>query len=556
MTSRKVGYMYHPDVGTFFFGEGHPMKPQRAKMVHSLIMAYDVYRKLDSFEPSPASKQDLEMFHSKDYVTYLRSALPGVFDDPIERARHFVGVSEDCPLFTDVYSHQSLCVGATMDAATILNDGRHDVTVNWLGGLHHAKRDASSGFCYFNDIVLGILELLKCHARVLYVDIDIHHGDGVEEAFLQTNRVFTLSFHFHDGIFFPESGALDDSGPQGEGRGYTLNVPLDQGCSDQSFMYVFKPIFSAVFDRYKPGAIVLQCGADSLGGDILGRWNLSSKGHAEAVKLVLDRGVPTMLLGGGGYTIRNTTRCWGYETALAAGMEKEIPSHVPCNPFSSYWMDSGKDDIPMTTTHVESRSDIKDMNTNATLQVLLTRALMKLKDMEIAPSLQTGIMVPPRKGFLISCGKGTVDMTSTLLEDEEGDGGGNGNEGMEEEKRKKEEEKSEIRKKNTSLKGDDSYFHQAKEILSQFSLFEDFENEFNAVYEADSDNDDDSLLDSKTNRRRVLTAIARKRLKTSVNLSGVDDGEDRISVRRSRWASKKNPYSGITSLCSWDGNMK
>ena len=163
--------------------------------------------------------------------------------------------------------------GGTLEAAMRLNAGDCDIAVNWSGGLHHAKKWEASGFCYVNDIVVGITELLKWHPRVLYIDIDIHHGDGVEEAFQLTDRVMTVSFHKYGNFFFPRTGDMYDIG-LGRGRYYSVNVPLREGMDDESYQLLFKPIITAVIDNFDPSVIVLQCGADSLGCDRLGCFNL------------------------------------------------------------------------------------------------------------------------------------------------------------------------------------------------------------------------------------------------------------------------------------------
>jgi len=144
--------------------------------------------------------------------------------------------------------------------------------------LHHAKKAECSGFCYTNDIVLAILELLRYHPRVLYIDIDVHHGDGVEEAFYLSDRVMCVSFHRHGDGFFPQTGALTDSGA-GAGKNHSLNFPMQDGMDDDNYQRLFASIIGAVMQNYKPTAIVLQCGADSLTGDKLGPFNLTLRGH-------------------------------------------------------------------------------------------------------------------------------------------------------------------------------------------------------------------------------------------------------------------------------------
>lgn len=176
----------------------------------------------------------------------------------------------DCPVFHGLYNFCTYSAGASVDAARALNGRVSDIAINWSGGLHHAKKGGASGFCYINDIVLAILELLRFHPRVLYIDIDVHHGDGVEQAFWSNDRVMTLSFHKYDKAnFFPGTGALDSYGPKPSwkpGSHFSLNVPLKDGIGDQDYVWLFKQVVDPTVAAYQPTAIVLQCGADSLGG--------------------------------------------------------------------------------------------------------------------------------------------------------------------------------------------------------------------------------------------------------------------------------------------------
>ncbi len=175
------------------------------------------------------------------------------------------------------------------------------------------------------DIVLGILELLRYKQRVLYIDIDVHHGDGVEEAFYTTDRVMTVSFHKY-GEYFPGTGELRDVGV-GQGKHYAVNFPLRDGIDDRSYKAIFEPIIKSVMEYYRPEAIVLQCGGDSLSGDRLGCFNLSMRGHANCVNFVKSFNLPVLVLGGGGYTMRNVSRTWAYETGLLVNqpMSNELP---------------------------------------------------------------------------------------------------------------------------------------------------------------------------------------------------------------------------------------
>lgn len=181
-----------------------------------------------------------------------------------------------------------------------------------------------------SDIVLGIIELLRFKKRVLYIDIDVHHGDGVEEAFYTTDRVMTVSFHKY-GEYFPGTGELRDIGV-GQGKHYAVNFPLRDGIDDVTYKSIFEPVIQSVMDYYQPEAIVLQCGGDSLSGDRLGCFNLSMRGHANCVNFVKSFGMPTLVLGGGGYTMRNVARTWAYETGVLVGEQMD-----PVLPYNEYY---------------------------------------------------------------------------------------------------------------------------------------------------------------------------------------------------------------------------
>ncbi|KAI6183682.1 Histone deacetylase [Aphelenchoides bicaudatus] len=347
-SKKRVSYYYDANIGNYYYGQGHVMKPQRIRMCHHLLLNYGIYRYLEVYRPLPASLDDMTRFHSEDYIQFLSTANPDNLRQFSKQMLKF-NVGEDCPVFDGLYEFCQLSSGGSLAAAVKLNKQKvnkvlvikmntsnqtiSDIVINWMGGLHHAKKSEASGFCYTNDIVLGILELLKYHQRVLYVDIDVHHGDGVEEAFYTTDRVMTVSFHKF-GDFFPGTGDLKDVGA-GRGRHYSVNVPLRDGVTDANYQSIFKPVMEKVMKVFNPGAVVLQCGADSLNGDRLGPFNLTLKGHGECVKFFRDYDVPLMLLGGGGYTPRNVARCWTYETSLAVNME--IPDELPYNDYFEYF---------------------------------------------------------------------------------------------------------------------------------------------------------------------------------------------------------------------------
>lgn len=373
--SRKVLYLHDPEIGNYYYARGHPMKPLRVQMTHSLIVNYDLYKYMDIKRPLHASYENLAAFHSEDYINFL-SSISG--DNMRELSNDLLkfNVREDCPVFTGLYDYCKLTAGGTLLAAEKINNGQCDIAINWAGGLHHAKKSEASGFCYVNDIVLGILELLKVHERVLYIDIDVHHGDGVEEAFYTSDRVMTLSFHKY-GDYFPGTGRLEDLG-YGKGRNYSVNVPLKDGIDDESYGKIFNPIVSRIIEVFRPGVIVLQCGADSISGDKLGCFNLTEKGHGNCVSFVKSFNIPMILLGGGGYTIENVAKTWTYDTSVALGLS--LDKDIPYNEYIDYYGPHYKLQIP--------KLNIPNMNTEENINHIIENIFENLRNVVPVPSVQ------------------------------------------------------------------------------------------------------------------------------------------------------------------------
>ena len=271
-SKRKVCYFYEPEIGNYHYGPGHPMKPHRLSVTHSLVFNYHLQDLMTVYRPSQASYQDITKFHDENYIKFLQTVTPLKVSNMSASLSRF-NVGNDCPVFEGMYDFCAHYTGASLNAVEKLVNNQADIAINWSGGLHHAKKAEASGFCFVNDIVIAISELLRHYPRVLYIDIDIHHGDSVQEAFYLTDRVMTLSFHKYGQNFFPGTGDLFEIG-SGQGRYYSLNVPLREGMDDESYRLIFRPILHSVVQHYQPACIVLQCGADSLAEDRLGCFNL------------------------------------------------------------------------------------------------------------------------------------------------------------------------------------------------------------------------------------------------------------------------------------------
>jgi histone deacetylase 1/2 len=210
----RVSYYFNKEIGNFHYGLNHPMKPLRVKMTHELVKNYGLLPKMDMMQPELHTQIinsiDFTKFHSDEYVDFLSRVNVENMKGLTEQLMYF-NIGEDCPVFEGLNDYCKIYTNGSILGSHYLNKGLSDISINWSGGLHHAKKHEASGFCYVNDCVLAILELLTKHQRVLYIDIDVHHGDGVEEAFFCTDRVLTCSFHKY-GDFFPGTGALDDVG--------------------------------------------------------------------------------------------------------------------------------------------------------------------------------------------------------------------------------------------------------------------------------------------------------------------------------------------------------
>jgi histone deacetylase HOS2 len=402
----NVSFHYNPDMERHHFGQTHPMKPWRLTLTKSLVNSYGMNYAMKNYTARAATFEELLDFHTEDYINFLGTVAPQPtpldVDNPSPDLRFNLGGS-DCPLFEGLYDYCSMSGGASLDAARKICANQADIAIAWGGGLHHAKRSEASGFCYVNDIVLAILQLLRIYKRVLYVDIDVHHGDGVEEAFFSSDRVMTVSFHKYDpNTFFPGTGALEDNGPRSEhnpGAHHAINVPLNDGITDEQYQWLFESVISECIKKFQPEAIALQCGADSLAGDRLGKFNLLVQGHSACVDYIKKLKIPLIMFGGGGYTPKNVARAWAYETAIAIGHEKtvastvEIPAHCP-------WRTRFEYDATLLPSIEQILGEPRqNKNTQKKLQEIIQHITEQLRFVNTAPSVQS-VVIPPDLGSI------------------------------------------------------------------------------------------------------------------------------------------------------------
>jgi acetoin utilization protein AcuC len=283
------------------FGRNHPLRIVRHSTVLDLVRILGWLPEENFRTSSPATVSQLIEFHDQAYVEALQYADSMGRVDPEIRSRFHFGTFEN-PLFPGLFERAATAVGGSVMAAELACEGH--VVFHPSGGTHHGRPDRASGFCYFNDPVFAIRTFLA-HGRdkVLYVDLDAHHGDGVEDAFSDDSRVMTISIHEQDR--WPYSGAVDD-----RRNGGARNLPVPKGLNDSEFEYLIENAVLPLARAFSPDALVLCCGADCLAGDPLSGMLLSNGALWDAVDTLIALDQPGVVLGGGGYNPWTVARYW------------------------------------------------------------------------------------------------------------------------------------------------------------------------------------------------------------------------------------------------------
>jgi len=300
------------------FGKHHPLSIIRVSGVVDICQAMGWFDD-DQFRESPrANEEQLRRFHHEDYIAAIREADEKGSVDKAVRERYRIGTMEN-PLFPGLYKRASTAVGGSILAAELAMDGR--VVFHPSGGTHHGRADRASGFCYFNDPVFAVLTFLEQGLeRILYVDLDAHHGDGVQDAFSDDGRVLTISIH--EEKRWPYSGLVED-----RGAGSARNLPVPKGFNDSELDFLMDEAVLPLAENFRPDALVVTCGADGLDGDPLSRMALSNIGLWRAVEKLVEFNSRSVILGGGGYNPWTVIRCWGGLWGRLSG--RALPQDLP-----------------------------------------------------------------------------------------------------------------------------------------------------------------------------------------------------------------------------------
>ncbi len=300
------------------YGPNHPLAIPRVSTVTDLCRALG-WLDADAFVSAPmATPAELARFHDPDYLAALARAETTQTVSAADRARFGIG-AEGNPIYPEMFRRPATSAGGVMLAARLLAEG--GIAHCPGGGTHHGRRDRAAGFCYVNDPVLGLLTWLDMGLeRLVYLDIDAHHGDGVQDAFHDDPRVFTISLH--EAGRWPFTGAAED-----RAGGAARNLPVPAGFNDSEFAVLMEAAVLPLIARLRPQAIMLQCGADGLAEDPLARLGLSNNAHRAVVAALLPLSPRLLVLGGGGYNPYTVARCWTMVWGALNGLEP--PARLP-----------------------------------------------------------------------------------------------------------------------------------------------------------------------------------------------------------------------------------
>ncbi|MBI2902717.1 MAG: acetoin utilization protein AcuC [Candidatus Methylomirabilis oxyfera] len=321
----KTAFIYSPRYLEFDYGLGHPLRNRRLELTYDLINSSGLFDLPSArcLEPEPATDDELLLFVRPDYLTILKMADAG--QSPAAAFRYGLGTGDN-PIVPGIYRWSALVAGASLLATRLVESGEVGRAFNISGGLHHAGPGKASGFCYINDAALIIADLCRRGHRVAYVDIDVHHGDGVQSAFYDTDQVMTLSIHESGSTLFPGTGFVHELG-EGKGEGYSVNVPLPATADDEIFLWGFNAVIPPLVEAFRPDILVTQLGIDTHRTDPLSHVGISLTAFAQAVRSLKALCRRWIALGGGGYDLTNVPRAW--TAAWAIMNDREPPAVLP-----------------------------------------------------------------------------------------------------------------------------------------------------------------------------------------------------------------------------------
>ena len=343
----RAAFVYDDQMSRHELRSDHPMRPVRLRYTYDLLQGYGAFDSEDAVLVSPrsATEDELQWLHTPEYVAMVRRL--GAGEGAYEAHRFNFSLQGDNPYYAGMYDAAVLSSGATLLAAEIVADRTVDVAFNISGGLHHASAGHASGFCVFNDPALAIHYFLRRGMRVAYVDVDAHHGDGVQEAFYGDDRVLTISVHESGRYLFPGTGFVAEAG-EGQGRGFSVNLPLFPYTYDEVYLEAFRQVVPPLIRGFAPDVLVTQLGIDSYHSDPLTHLQLTTMGFVEVVREFAALGLPWLATGGGGYDLSAVARAWtlAYGEMLGVEWPDALPRGFAAEHGMGHLRDSGLPEIP------------------------------------------------------------------------------------------------------------------------------------------------------------------------------------------------------------------
>ena len=348
----RTTLLYSEKFLDYNLGPLHPLRPVRVKLTHDLIQSKGLLSEdeIKITVPRVASEEEILLFHEKEYVRLVQKYS--------ERGSGLLDAG-DTPAFKGCFEATSLVVGASLEACDNIMQGKFAHAFNPSGGLHHAHPERASGFCIFNDPAISVNYLKTKYkiSRLVYIDIDAHHGDGVMYGYYSDPSLLDIDFHENGKYIFPGTGFPDEIG-ENEAKGLKLNIPLLPGTGDEAYLMAFHKLVPDIVRRFQPEMILVQCGADGHADDRLAHLRLTtnvyrevvSEMHSLAHELCEGR---LLLFGGGGYTLANVPRVW--TTAFAALSGKKLDNQIPEHWSRGFRELTGED--PPNTLHDKPTTD-------------------------------------------------------------------------------------------------------------------------------------------------------------------------------------------------------
>lgn len=378
--SRRSRLIYSPDYTTYYFHDDHPFNQRRLLLTYDLLQEYGLLREDDVALPRYATDEEIALVHDREYIETVREQ--GHCAHLLPKSESYGLGTEDVPCFPQMHEASSLIVGGSLQAVDLVMNNEADHAFNPAGGLHHAFNGRASGFCIYNDCSVAIAYLRKkWDARVLYIDTDAHHGDGVQWSFFDDPHVLTVSIHETGKYLFPGTGEITERGT-GQGYGYSVNVPLDAFTEDESFLEIYHDLIPKLIRGFKPDVILTQNGCDAHAYDPLTHLSCSMHIYQQIPRLAHRLAHEWcdgrwIAVGGGGYDIwRVVPRAW---TLLWSEMTEQPLQDGPLPAaWLARWQPQSSDKLPeklfdnlTDLPYIPRRKEISEKN-----RLTLERALL------------------------------------------------------------------------------------------------------------------------------------------------------------------------------------